>query len=135
MKIANKKQDYLSLFLVFGTALILVVHYFRDNTQSSGVISTILGSAPNFIATFCLPTVFIVKKEKMGKVLHRIGDVTWFILCTILSLLIVLAWEFRQLGTNEYVFDINDIIASFVGAILFLFCYPIVRRLLGRHNP
>jgi glycopeptide antibiotics resistance protein len=126
MKIVKVKLGYLSLFPLFGIGLIFLVRYFRENTQPPYIIAYALSSAPNLIAAFfqtpaCLSFFWSIFSKSSN-------DYLWFFISAFVNLLIVLGWEFCQLRLNYWVFDINDIIASFLGSLLFLFCWPLIRR-------
>jgi len=125
--LANKKSDYLAFIVVFGVFLILFVHYIRDNFKTGADLTLILGVAPNFISALCCPAVFLGYKSKVEKVVGNLNSFKWFVFCTLLSLAIVIGWEFNQTNLDSLIFDINDIVASVCGAILFLFCWPLLR--------
>ncbi|SEL33851.1 hypothetical protein SAMN05216262_10984 [Colwellia chukchiensis] len=127
MIIVNKKSENLAFLVVLGVLLILLVHYFRDNYKTGSTISLLLGVAPNFITAFCFPAVFIGFKNKIEKYRGKINPFKWFTFCTLLCLIILICWEFRQAELDNFVFDKNDILASIFGAILFLFCWPFLR--------
>jgi hypothetical protein len=130
MKWAKKKSDQLAVLMIVGAALILLVHYFRDGCQFGSTLTFLLGVAPNFIAAFCLPPVFLVNKNVLDRYIHDVSKFSWFVTSTLLCLVILLAWEIRQIYRADFVFDWYDIIANIVGAILFLLSWPVVKPYL-----
>ncbi len=128
MKWAKKKSDHLSVLVILGAGLILLVHYFRDEYQFGSALTFLLGVAPNFIAAYCLPPVFLVNKKVVDRYVKNISVFSWFLMSALLCLAIILAWEFRQLYRKDFVFDWFDIAASFIGSVLFMLSWPLVKR-------
>ena len=131
MRTVNNRSEYLAAVFVVGVALILLVHFLRDNFHHSPAVGYVLGVAPNLIASFSLPVVFICTKQRIGWLVGPNSNGSWFFGSTMLALALVLAWEFRQIHLEQFVFDPDDIGASFFGAILFLCCWPMVRRFMS----
>ena len=131
MRVANNRSEYLAIVLVGGVALILLVHFLRDNFNHAPAVSYLLGVAPNFIASFTFPVAFISAKKRAGWLIGPVSDGAWFLGSTLLTLAVVVAWEFRQVHLTNFVFDPGDIGASVIGAVLFLCCWPIVRRFMS----
>lgn len=133
MKIVNRKQDYLGFILILGIGLIIFTHYLRD-TQVSSNLSFFLGVAPNFIAAFCCPVVFLVYIKHVQKLFCKLSDFQWFFSSILITLIGLFFWELRQLHLDKFTFDTYDIIASFIGSICFLGCWPLIKPFIAQPN-
>src|SRR5688572_12364928 len=112
MRVANSRSEHLATVFVAGVALILLVHYLRDNYRHAPAVSYVLGVAPNLIASFSLPAVFICTKKRARWLIGPTSDGAWFLGSTLLALAVVIAWEFRQIHLANFFFDLGDIGAS-----------------------
>lgn len=91
------------IFLVIALLLDTLVKAQRGN-EHLGLMSIVLGSAPNFIAA-----AFVSLAISLFYKLDRVGE-SIFLFCTGLII-----YEFAQVSMNDFYFDIYDIIATILG--------------------
>ena len=103
----------------------------QDNIRphSAGYNSTIkylLGVAPNFFPAIGIPALFVLI---IPYLLKKINSTIWFyekrhLTSNLISVIGLVGWEFIQL-TGKLRFDWNDILWTFIGALLFHFIWII----------
>ena len=125
----KKKYIY---YLIFGISFLsfqIVQEYIRPNYDGSNAwIIYALGILPNFLPGIGLPSFFYVlipelfqSSSKFYK--HRLS---FSILISVLGLV---ANEFTHLSAGPGVFDWNDILWSFIGAILFYGLHKLLEKI------
>jgi len=118
-KIKFDRQMRLSVTGMIGLALLTATHWVRENISEQGaVLALMLGSMPNLSASFAMPLIFasFKRSESQAHITHGTDrSFIWILLITTLGLLI---WELMQMSNERFVFDVNDIIATGLGALL-----------------
>jgi hypothetical protein len=103
--------------VLVGLGLVLATHVARSVAHPSGlVVSVVLGSLPNFGAGLALPFVVTNAQQFLGLRVW-LGTLRFCILCAGAFVALTL-WEYVQLVAWRYQFDMNDVVASGVGAVL-----------------
>lgn len=97
-------------------------YYIGDNTG----IKYLLGVAPNFFPAIGIPALFVVM---IPYVLKKNYSGTWFyekrhLSANLISIIGLVGWEFLQI-VGQLRFDWNDILWTFIGALLFQFIWVI----------
>ena len=101
---------------VTGLGLVLATHVLRALTRPRGTVaSVVLGSLPNFGAGLGLPFVIASTQELLGR--PRPRGRPFNLVCIGVFALLAL-WEYAQLAFWGYAFDVNDVVASGIGAAL-----------------
>ena len=121
-----KKEYY--WFSIFAICFI-AYQQIQDNIRphSAGYKSTIkylLGVAPNFFPAIGIPALFILI---IPYVLKKKNSTIWFyekrhLTSNLISVVGLVGWEFTQLS-GKLRFDWNDILWTFIGALLFQFIW------------
>jgi hypothetical protein len=104
------------LFLIF----LMGVRYLRVSGCQNSIVIYLLGSAPNFIAGFFISISFplqFAKSQTKRQVTRN------FFLFSSTVLLTLILEEFIPIFGKSYVFDLNDILFSFIGCLLAFFCF------------
>ena len=87
-------------------------------TGGNLTIKYLLGIAPNFFPSIGIPALFVVLIPQMkwtNKWLNEKKHIT----ANLISLTGLLSWEFLQITTTKGRFDWNDILWTFIGALVF----------------
>ncbi len=106
----------LSFFILIGMLLYLSKYsrsYFHENEH----VLFILGFLPNFGLAFAMPFIWVSNRLRH----HKIGNTIWMA-CLVTFLLMVLN-EVRDIFQKDRVFDMLDIYASLAAVILAYFIY------------
>jgi hypothetical protein len=123
-KIKFDRQLRLSVTGMTGLALLTGTHWLRENIlEQAAVLTWVLGSMPNLSAAFAMPLIFASFKriESLAQITHRTDrSFMWILLFTTMGLL---TWELMQSGNERFVFDVNDIIATGLGALFAYIAY------------
>jgi hypothetical protein len=123
-----KPQHY--WFLIFAicfTAFNQIQDNIRPNYNGdNSVIKYLLGIAPNFFPALGIPALFVLL---IPYVLKKNYSGTWYydnrhLSANLLSVIGLVGWEFIQLAVKLR-FDWNDILWTFIGALLFHFIWSI----------
>ena len=113
------KNDFFLWFLFFliTSFLYQIIQDHRNNLEiESQLLTYLLGVAPNFLASISISSFFIIIIPFMSKKIHGLDVLFYSIIITTTGLLI---WEFLQLYTSKGFFDINDILWTIIGIIIF----------------
>jgi len=115
-------------FLIFAISFI-AFNQIQDNIRpnyngDNAVVKYLLGVAPNFFPAVGIPALFVLL---IPYVLKKDYSGTWFynkrhISSNLISVIGLVGWEFIQLA-GKLRFDWNDILWTFIGALLFHFIW------------
>ncbi len=115
-------------FLIFAICF-TAFNQIQDNIRpqysgNSSVIKYLLGVAPNFFPAIGIPALFVVLIPYIFK---NKNSNSWFydkkhLSANLMSILGLVGWEFIQLS-GKLKFDWNDILWTFIGALLFQFIW------------
>ena len=89
-------------------------HYIGDNLT----IKYLLGIAPNFLPVIGIPALFVILIPQM-KWTSKWFNENKHITANIISLTGIISWEFIQSTSTKLHFDWNDILWTFIGALIF----------------
>lgn len=93
--------------------------YIRPNdTHKNLTISYLLGLAPNFFPAKGIPALFVLLIPQMNFINYFLYE-NKHILANLISLFGLISWEFIQKTSTKLHFDWNDILWTFLGAIIF----------------
>ena len=129
MDLIKRKLDYLVIPVVIGAALIVVIHYVRDIAGLSSQAQIVIGSLPNFIAALVIPFSFFMQKIHFEKSFMKVGFFAWYIVSILLTVLGLVWWEYEQKTRIDFTYDVYDLYATFLGAVVCLISWPLVKRL------
>ncbi|MDP2283284.1 MAG: hypothetical protein Q8L06_04030 [Pseudohongiella sp.] len=128
-KIKFDRQLRLSVTGMIGLALLTGTHCLRENiSEQNAVLALVLGSMPNLSAAFAMPLIFasFYRSQSQAQITHRTDrSFIWIMLFTTLGLLI---WELMQSSNERFVFDVNDIIATGLGAWIAYIAYVLLTK-------
>lgn len=120
----------LSITGIAGLVALSVTHWLRANVHDPApALSFVLGCMPNLAAAFAMPLIMATFTARTSK--PPITQVSRRAYLGVLAFttLGLLGWELVQTRSARFVFDVNDIAATFVGAVLAFFAYGwLVRR-------
>jgi hypothetical protein len=119
MDIKTASRIHLAIILVLVIVFFINKEYLRPNYTDVFLISTFLGSLPNFIGAF------IFSLLPMGKTLKlSLSKGRWIILISSVLVFAILTYEeFFPYLTATKTFDYIDIVASGIGSALALIYY------------
>jgi hypothetical protein len=105
-------------------------NYIGDNS----IVKYLLGVAPNFFPAIGIPALFVVIIPYLIKKKNSDG---WFykkrhLSTNLISVIGLVAWEFAQMS-GKLIFDWNDILWTFIGALLFHFIWIITPQRFKKH--
>ena len=129
MKIRFKPVYYwFTIFALTFIAYQLVQDDIRPNYNGDNlIVKYLLGIAPNFFPSIGIPALFVIlipelnKRNKTNKWLNNKKHIT----ANIISLIGLLSWEFLQMTTTNGRFDWNDVLWTFIGALIFQLIWTI----------
>ena len=117
---------------MLGLAVLSATQWARTNVAvPNSFFPFLLGVAPNVAAGYAMP---LILASFMPKVVnnpdqHEARRVFLFVLAfTTLGLIV---WEFIQTNSRNLYFDVNDIIATLIGALFALLSYLWLSRVYG----
>jgi len=109
----------LSITGMGGLAALSVTHWMRGNIiDPSPVLAFVLGVLPNLSAAFSMPLIlasFVPVSWHTPDTSRFHRAYLWILVFTASGLC---SWEFIQVRSNRFVFDMNDIFATVFGSIL-----------------
>jgi hypothetical protein len=105
-------------------------NYIGDNS----IVKYLLGVAPNFFPAIGIPALFVVIIPYLIK---KKNSDSWFykkrhLSTNLISVIGLVAWEFAQMS-GKLIFDWNDILWTFIGALLFHFIWIITPQRFKKH--
>lgn len=112
-----------------GTILLIVlVHLVRH--LAPGPLAQALGSAPNFLAALGLPALLLSQRERPWfSRSAAAAPLRWGLGVVIASQVLLLGWEFTQVSIAGMLFDFQDIVATWVGGLVWcLTCVSVPQR-------
>lgn len=119
MKISKSMYYWFTLFASCFIAYQQIMDYIRPNdTHKNLTISYLLGLAPNFFPAIGIPALFVLLIPQMNFINHFLYE-NKHILANLISLFGLISWEFIQKTSTKLHFDWNDILWTFLGAIIF----------------
>jgi glycopeptide antibiotics resistance protein len=129
---------------IFIAGMLLIIRIKSIRKHSGGLINRyhFLDYAPNLIAAFCLPFLFMYffiysgnnKKSTQAKpvAVNRNKDMIY---AGVIAMVGLLAWEFIQLSRPNRTFDAEDIAATVAGVVLFWVIMFIVNEITKKIKP
>lgn len=109
----------LSLAGVLGLALLSGTHWARDSIPHPGAtLAFALGVLPNLAAAFAMPLILASFLPSISGMPRDKSARRRFVLLLSLTTLGLCAWEMIQTLSERFYFDVNDLAATLVGAIL-----------------
>ena len=111
-----------SIFALTFISYQLVQDNIRPNYQGDNlIIKYLLGIAPNFFPSIGIPALFVILIPELAK---KNKTTTWLndkrhITANAVSLIGLLSWEFLQVTTTRGHFDLNDVLWTINGALIF----------------
>ena len=115
------------IFVLCFTAFNQIQDNIRPNySGDNSIIKYFLGVAPNFFPAIGIPAVFVMV---IPLVLKKKNSETWIykkrhLSANLFSVIGLVGWEFAQFS-GKLRFDWNDILWTFIGALLFHFIWLI----------
>ena len=100
-----------------GVVAIIVARILRGQNIPGEGFSLVLGSLPNFIAAICFPPLIMSWRKQYTGMAACLVSVA-------IAQVVILCWEFVQLGRSGMSFDTNDIFATFLGGLVWLLIWP-----------
>jgi glycopeptide antibiotics resistance protein len=133
----------LPLFIA-GMLLIIRIKSIRRHPGELNGISHFLGYAPNLIAAFCLPFLFLYffiyygnsKKIKTAKP-AVVNSNRHLVYAGAIAMAGLLSWEFIQMYRPNRTFDVEDVTATVAGVLLFwlvMFTVKIITKKVKPNN-
>ena len=116
-KLGSWNGPRLKWIFVLATLSIVLVDCMRFTVDAQGFIGILMGSAPNFLASFSLPALILVLREKLQGRVISLSTSQWGLLAIVLSQAAILAWELAQIFMHGMYFDWRDIVATLMGGI------------------
>lgn len=107
------------------------MQHLRASSAHQGALAAFYGVAPNLILGFCAPSLFLIHRARARAWAPGLTDFGWFKVCVGLGAVAVTGWETLQPIVSNLVFDTMDIVATLGGALLFLACWPLLRKLIA----
>jgi hypothetical protein len=109
----------LSLMGMLGLAALSATHWARSAIPAPGsTLAFVLGVLPNLAAAFAMPLILASLLPAIsGTPLTRHAGRRFLFLLSFTTLGLC-AWEVVQTRSDRFVFDVNDIAATILGAIL-----------------
>lgn len=115
---------------MLGLALLNSTHWARENISSNNsLFQFFLGVSPNIAAGYAMPLILssfvpkVVKNENKSEA-HKI-----YLFVSAFTTFGLIVWEFIQVDSKNLYFDINDIVATFIGTLLAYISYQWLTKL------
>ena len=119
MKTSKSLYYWFAIFALCFIAYQQVQDNIRPNyTGGNLTIIYLLGVAPNFFPGIGIPALFVVlipQLKRSNKWLNENKHIT----ANIISLIGLISWEFIQATSIKLQFDWNDVLWTFIGAVVF----------------
>ena len=117
-KLSLKTLSPWPVITIVGCILLSLIDVWREEAVTS--VPLVRGTLPNFLAVPILTFGFLMirfpSRVPFDSSVLKV-QAKWFWTLWIATICITLAWEFLQL-TGALVFDVNDLFATFAGAIV-----------------
>ena len=125
----------LSAMGMIGLALLNVTQWARVNISvSNSLFQFLLGVSPNVAAGYAMPLILASFVPKIVKNTNKGESRKVFSLVSTLTTLGLVVWEFVQIDSENLYFDINDIVATFIGVLLAFLVYLWVSKVKTSHE-
>ena len=119
MKTSNNSYYWFALFVLCFITYQQVIDNIRPNYSGNNLtVKYLLGIAPNFFPAIGIPAllfILIPQMKRTGKWFNEKKHIT----ANIVSLTGLISWEFIQASSTKLHFDWNDILWTFIGALVF----------------
>ena len=119
MKTSNNSYYWFALFVLCFITYQQVIDNIRQNYSGNNLtVKYLLGIAPNFFPAIGIPALFVIlipQMKRTGKWFNEKKHIT----ANIVSLTGLISWEFIQASSTKLHFDWNDILWTFIGALVF----------------
>lgn len=119
MKTSNNSYYWFALFVLCFITYQQVIDNIRPNYSGNNLtVKYLLGIAPNFFPAIGIPALFVIlipQMKRTGKWFNEKKHIT----ANIVSLTGLISWEFIQASSTKLHFDWNDILWTFIGALVF----------------
>lgn len=130
MRVDRTKRSRLIAIFIVGVIAIVANDLLRKVLAvHDGPVAILLGSIPNFIAALTCPALVLLELPKL-KALAHISNRNMGLVSGVSTLAMLLLYELSQLITPNAVLDPNDILATIVGAAVWLATWPSLDKLL-----
>jgi glycopeptide antibiotics resistance protein len=115
---------------MIGLALLNVTQWARVNISvSNSLFQFLLGVLPNVAAGYAMPLILASFMPKVVKNTNKGEARKVFFFVSIFTTLGLIVWEFIQIDSKNLYFDINDIVATFIGVLLAFLVYVWLSKL------
>lgn len=132
----NTQSGLIYWFVLFAISFFSyqqVIDTIRPNYDGNNQISIyLLGVAPNFFPAIGIPSLFVALLPQLKFSATWVNDQKQFIANGI-SISGLIIWEFIQTTSVKLHFDWNDVLWTFIGAIVFQFIWTITPERFKRN--
>lgn len=119
----------LSILGIAGLAALSATHWLRGNVHDPApALSFVLGCMPNLAAAFAMPLILATFTARTSKAPITQASRRAYLGILAFTTLGLLGWELVQTRSSNFVFDLNDVIATGVGAALAFVAYSVLVR-------
>ncbi len=125
----NTVYFWFAVFAICFVCFQFISYYIRPHYVGQHVcIKYLLGVAPNFFPAIGIPALILAilmqnkKLEKVSKVYNYRN-----VIAVSISTIGLVCWEIIQSNSKKLVFDVNDIVWTFIGSLIFLMLYQITK--------
>jgi hypothetical protein len=121
---------WFAIFALTFIAYQLVQDSIRPNYDGDNlIIKYLLGVAPNFFPSIGIPALFVIIIPELN---YKNNSSEWLnkkkhLTAIGISLIGLLSWEFMQIKTTKARFDWNDVLWTFIGALIFYFLWTLTQ--------
>ena len=114
----------LSAMGMIGLALLNVTQWARVNISvSNSLFQFLLGVSPNIAAGYAMPLILVSFVPKVVRNTNKGESRQVFSFVSTFTTLGLIVWEFIQIDSKNLYFDMNDIVATFIGVLLAFLVY------------
>lgn len=130
MRADRTKRSWLIAIFIAGVIVIVANDLLRKFLAfPDGLATILLGSIPNFVAAFTCPALVLIELPKLKTLAHlsnkHIGLVSGGS-----TFLLLVFYELSQSITPNAALDPNDLVATAMGAAVWLITWPSLSKLL-----
>lgn len=119
MKKSQSLYYWFALFAICFIAYQQIIDNIRPNYNGNNLtLKYFLGIAPNFFPAIGIPALFVVILPQLKRNNKWVNENT-HITANIISLTGLISWEFFQTTSTKLHFDWNDVLWTFIGALVF----------------
>lgn len=114
----------LSAMGMLGLLLLSSTQWARENVSSNNsLFQFFLGVSPNIAAGYAMPLILASFLEKVVKNENKNEARKIYLFVSAFTTFGLIVWEFIQVNSKNLYFDINDIVATFIGTFLAYISY------------